>query len=471
MNYIRFSALLMILQVNGYMSASLDWNAGEQIPAGASIGVTAAVTIAPGPNAGNAIATWADRNSSLPYYSIYDNGTWTTGAINIGGSHSVSNNIYTAMGPDSTEVMAAWSSNHQVPYYSIYNGSSWTTDIIPLNGSYGSLLDVVLAVGPHSGEIAAAWADNSEFAPVYYSIYSGGTWTTNTIPLGTSDGAYQNVFISQGATSGTLMATWSDRITQVPYYSIYSSGAWAVADTIPLGSSTIVYIDVCVTQGPNSGEMVAAWADANDYQPYYSIYQAGVWTTGIIPLGTSGGVSGNVFITQGPVPGDLVATWKDSNSHGPYYSLYSNGSWSDGAQIPLGTSTGSSNDVYVGLLLDGYTVVATWGDLTSHHVPYFATLIGSPTPDAVTSLDGAQKINSFGTVSELYNQLNWLAPAPGVLPVLGYYVYRDGSLIGTLPPTQLSYQDHNRQPGVTYVYGVTAFNASGEGSQTTITLP
>lgn len=55
--------------------------------------------------------------------------------------------------------------------------------------------------------------------------------------------------------------------------------------------------------------------------------------------------------------------------------------------------------------------------------------------------------------------------------VLGYNIYRDGKKIATVSATTLSYQDHNRQPGVSYLYAVTAFDTKGESFPATVTVP
>ncbi|CDR33764.1 hypothetical protein [Criblamydia sequanensis] len=79
-----------------------------------------------------------------------------------------------------------------------------------------------------------------------------------------------------------------------------------------------------------------------------------------------------------------------------------------------------------------------------------------------SDLQGKQKKNEFATQYELYNQLTWGA-SPS-LDVIGYFIYRDGQRIASVPASTLSYQDHNRKKGVSYSYSVTAFNSSDEES-------
>lgn len=469
MKDIFFGVLLIIFQVTTSLSAdSLDWNVAEKIPTGASSGVSSsATTITPGPNAGNALATWADTYTHAPYYSIYDNETWTTGAIPLGTSSAVLNNIYTTLGPNSNDVMAAWNDTSTAkPYYSIYDGTSWTTGTISLGASSGCNYDVVLAVGPNNGEVTAAWADDTSFSP-YYSIYSSGTWTTGTIPLGSSSGVYLDIFISQGPSSETLMATWSNSSSPDAYYSIYSSGSWGTPSTIPLGTSTSIYNNVYVAQGPNSGEMVAVWSDGHTYAPFYSIYNGETWTTGSIPLGSSTGVWDSIYVSQGPSTGQLVATWKDFSSYVPYYSLYSSGSWSASAPIPLGTSTGSSQDVYVGLLLDSSTVIATWENLPSPYVPYFTTVVVQPDKLPPTNGDGNRVKNRFALLLEWYNELNWTASVSS--GVVGYNIRRNGSLIAE-DVKQLFYLDYNRPKNGVDTYQISSLFEDGTESSTSLEI-
>ncbi len=62
--------------------------------------------------------------------------------------------------------------------------------------------------------------------------------------------------------------------------------------------------------------------------------------------------------------------------------------------------------------------------------------------------------------------LSWSAPiGNGSSDIISYRIYRNGSLIATVPGTQLWYNDTNVTPGITYAYHVTALNSLGEGSE------
>ena len=93
-----------------------------------------------------------------------------------------------------------------------------------------------------------------------------------------------------------------------------------------------------------------------------------------------------------------------------------------------------------------------------------------PPPNAPQNLSGHQKKNDFGLVLERFNRLTW-GPNPLGAMAAGYFVYRNGVKIAILPASTLEYEDHNRKKGVTTIYTVTAFDATGgEGSPATISV-
>jgi hypothetical protein len=81
---------------------------------------------------------------------------------------------------------------------------------------------------------------------------------------------------------------------------------------------------------------------------------------------------------------------------------------------------------------------------------------------------GRQHANRFAMQTEYFNQLDWTASTSSVI---SYRIYRNGTLIAELPPTQLSYRDHARQKGVADTYQVTAIGLSNvESSAASIVI-
>ncbi|HLB53070.1 MAG TPA: beta-propeller fold lactonase family protein [Chlamydiales bacterium] len=98
-------------------------------------------------------------------------------------------------------------------------------------------------------------------------------------------------------------------------------------------------------------------------------------------------------------------------------------------------------------------------------------IVTSPSALPPQNLSGKQKRNRFAFESELYNVLKW-TDSFGIATA-AYNVYRDGTLIATVPITaSLRVEDHNRIPDVSYQYKVVSVNIQGiEGAFETITIP
>lgn len=100
----------------------------------------------------------------------------------------------------------------------------------------------------------------------------------------------------------------------------------------------------------------------------------------------------------------------------------------------------------------------------------YGIAFASPGAAFPENLSGVQVKNDFGLFYEYFNRLSWTTPLN--FPVAGYYVYRNGERIATLGPGILGYDDHDRPPGTTATYTVTAFDSGGfESDPATIAVP
>lgn len=454
------------------------WNT-DQIPLGASTGIGSEyVTVASGPNAGEAVAAWSDSLTQIPYYSIYSNGTWTTGAIPI-VTETASRDVYITAGPTAGSLVATWSDFSSLLYFSVYNGTSWTpVGLIPLGTSGGTNDDVFVTAGPNDGEVIAAWKNTGPpFS--YYSIYSGGTWTTNILSSDANAVVYRNVYLCAGPTPGTMFATWKSIDNLNPYYSIYSGGVWSAASQIAVAFA--VDTDVVPVLNPITNEVSAVWVDDFNQSIYFSTYSAGAWSTPAnIPLGASMGAYQDVFIAA-EATGQLVVTWSDSFSFLPYFSVYDGGVWSDGAPIPPATSTGVSYDVTVARLSTINTMIAAWVNSgMAGPIPYSSTFVGPPIPPPPppppppvteplppTNGQSSHTKDRFALLVEWYNQLNWTASTS--TGVTGYNIRRNGVLIAANVPGT-SYRDSDVSNKGTNIYRITSVNAEGTESLTALEI-
>lgn len=147
-----------------------------------------------------------------------------------------------------------------------------------------------------------------------------------------------------------------------------------------------------------------------------------------------------------------------------------------GFQEPVGMAVSSDGKyIYVAnhdnqtvaiIEISSNSVIATIPGFTNgaYFVATTPSTAGSP-----QHLTGQQQKNDFGLEYELFNLLQW-EPTPG--PIDGYFIYRDGNRIASVPSSTIFYKDHNRKKGVSYAYSVTAFTeGGGESSPIRVTVP
>lgn len=121
-------------------------------------------------------------------------------------------------------------------------------------------------------------------------------------------------------------------------------------------------------------------------------------------------------------------------------------------------------------------------DFASDNQKVPSSAAASTANSSKTSTSAANLDTTFPTqpdqlilVSALSRQVDirWSAAADNV-GVVGYKIYRNGTLIGTLDANTLSYSDLSAEPTFIYLYGVSAGDAAGNWSspkQLSITTP
>jgi hypothetical protein len=217
---------------------SLTSTSATQIPISQT--VYSDVTSSFNATTGEFFITWLnDIGNSFPDYSpIYDTVSfasvttpvWGTPAFVAGYSGEVANNVYSACNPSTNEYLVVWNEySHGYPYYSIYNAASmsWSPSspkaISNLNISSS---DVIPSFDPITGNFLATWLKGRHFyyGLPYYSILSGGTWTSAKIP--DSMESSSDVACACNTTTGQFLVTWvngnADSLEKIPYYSIYT---------------------------------------------------------------------------------------------------------------------------------------------------------------------------------------------------------------------------------------------------------
>jgi chitodextrinase len=98
------------------------------------------------------------------------------------------------------------------------------------------------------------------------------------------------------------------------------------------------------------------------------------------------------------------------------------------------------------------------GNHSATSTPVTVTTPDTEAPSVPTSLAA----NASGATQV---DLSWVASTDNVA-VTGYTIYRDGTVLDTVPDTSLSYSDTNASPNTTYQYSVDAFDGAGNHSAT-----
>lgn len=467
-------ALSLICQVGLYADA---WKPiAELIPPGSSTGVSYNVNVAYDVNNKTTVAAWADRSSSnIPFYAVYNGSIWTTSGtpIPLGASTGVRYDVHLSFNSDNNTVVAVWvDTNTLLPYYAIFDGTIWTTpgSPIPVGSSTGAKDNVFLAYNESNQTLVAAWSDDTTSLP-YFAVFDGSIWVTtgSSIPAGTSDGVYDNVYLTYNPSNMTVIAAWGNISgLQLPYYSVFNGSSWTIAALIPVGTSTGVVDDVHLVYNSATQTVIAAWSNRPTTLPYYSIFNGIGWTAASpIPNGTSSGAYGNITLAYNLDNQTILGAWSDSVLYVPYYSIFNGVSWSTGTLIPYAPSDGINYDIPLSYNVNSHQMVAAWGNYPNNPDPYFQIYNTTVVP---SSLTGRSFYNKFASQKAWVNQLNWTPFS--YLNMIGYHIYRNGTLIATVNADTLRYNDEGRCRENTYIYEVRAFAVNGsESLPLVITLP
>lgn len=252
---------------------------------------------------------------------------------------------------------AAWKgeSDDDRLFYTSFSGGTWSgAQTIPGNSSIGPALATV-------GEtIYAAWKGEQDDERLFYSALNAGKWTAqNTIPGNSSVGPTLAAF------KGSLFAAWKgEQFDQRLFYSSYDGSAWSAQQQIPSVASSV---------GPSLAQygdkLYAAWkGEDSDQGLYWASFDGSSWSgqTQIPGVGSSVGPSLASF------GGKLYAAWKGiRGDEGLYFSAFDGRAWSPQQRIAgVGSSLGPA------LAAAGDALYAMWKGENDQRL-WFAAFAGS----------------------------------------------------------------------------------------------
>lgn len=171
------------------------------------------------------VAAWADRNTRLPIYSVYNRstGAWSAG-VPITTLYTVTENIYLSYNSKNQQVVATWGglNKNNRPVYATFNGTAWsahgTFDVS--TGAFGTVFNTYDS--SDDNQVFSGWSDKKNYLHPTYSIFRRGVWYKNSEidPIKPSDRA-TNVFLTYNSTDDLVLATWANTKHNAPVYAIY----------------------------------------------------------------------------------------------------------------------------------------------------------------------------------------------------------------------------------------------------------
>ncbi|MBU6446664.1 MAG: hypothetical protein KGQ49_04630, partial [Verrucomicrobia bacterium] len=114
---------------------------------------------------------------------------------------------------------------------------------------------------------------------------------------------------------------------------------------------------------------------------------------------------------------------------------------------PRIASTYATNHLYA---------ACSWIDSNSGYNVLQASVGSRSTLAPPTSLSVQQTSTSYGVFTDYYNTLTWSASSDA--SVIGYAIFRNDELIGTVAASTLTYVEHNTVQNGSVTYTVTAFD-------------
>jgi hypothetical protein len=383
---------------------------------------------------GETIATWIDKDTNFPYFSIFDETNWGVSQAMFTEAFQAYSEVYTTYNPSTNVTVATFSNTEQVPYYSVYNNGIWTEpQVLSQDPSITAYNMIYTAFDPVSGNIVGVFNGNNT-NPVLYTVYNGTTWTPPT-QIAPDVFVFIDVFISYNPEIKQLVATWASNNFTIFNYGIFDGTNWTVneIENIYIGENIWTSYDYSLQK------LIATYSSANI--PMFSIFENNMFGTQQ-NINNISSVESNVNCSYDPNSKKTIAVWRNNSVGFPTVSVFDGLTWSNEEYFDDEVPTRSV-----------FTTVYQEG--------------GALNPPL--NLSAIQFKNNFGLFFEIVTELSWvLSDSEGVS---GYNVVANGVNIGSVGALETKYQAHNQTQGANVVYEVIPFDADGnEGTAATVVV-
>ncbi len=421
---------------------------------------------------GNAIAIWS-QNGIIQSSSLPLNGTWST-PISLSNSGA----SYPQISVDSSgNAAAVWVRNNLIESSILLSGGNWPSSPSIISSADATQPEVALG----GGTIAAVWQTSTDTIQAATSTLTGPWVSPTTISLSSDTCITPKIVVDL---NGNAVATWiSYTLSDGVYSNVYGQAA-----TLPVSGnwSTPTFITPASIADPSqiasslsidaNGNAIALGTVSFDGSSFYcgstALPLEGTWTTPLAFVGINNyaySIDGVFYSIGRP-----IATWMKQDPFSSNLiiqacdgSLFSTKrQWS----FPSTLSTNAINAypvISASSTLDTISAIVllqSWDGANSIIQASFGTGAVLQPP---SNLSLTQEVNDFNLFDEYYNMISW-QPSPSP-EAIGYFIYRNGLLIGAQSSSQLEFIDHNQTPGDSNIYSITSYDDSFlESTQVTI---
>ena len=216
-------------------------------------------------------------------------------------------------------------------YYSGFTGGSWSPTPENISNTPGDS-QVPSIAADSSGSLHVVWDDDTTgIAEIYYSGFTGGSWSSTPENISNNPGQSWYSFIAVDSLDN-LHVVWQDDTTGITeiYYSRFTGGSWSPTPENISNTPGDSQVPSIAVESPTNLHVV--WDDDTTgiVEIYYSGWTGGSWSP--TPENISNNTPGNSQFPSiaADSSGNLHVVWDDDTTGIAeiYYSRFTGGSWS-----------------------------------------------------------------------------------------------------------------------------------------------
>ena len=341
-----------------------------------------------------------------------------------------------------------------------YHRNVWTSSRLLGGGDVAEPL--VGACANQLGFVVSWWGFTGEASYVNFST-DGITWNgAEEISINRDT----NTPVMVAASNSGFMAAWQElNGLNVNGYVSYSADGITWGTPQLVSGMTNLRGGNVITIGATDAGFMLAWVDA--LQVIYTSFsrdQGATWTSPVILSRNLTSQCESPIVSLAGNSTDFIASWVGYSGEALASLSSNNGeTWEEPVILNRGANIATNGSEYstVGVSVFNSNAMFTWQDSDSNAISCYASLYLQP----VRNLSGSRVLNQFFSLAEYVNVVSW---SSSLSDITGYAIYRNGECIALVPPSQLTYEDHDQSGSVTYE--VVAVNGIYESSPESITL-